>query len=59
MDDDLLILSSQYQAKEQGKYYGGDMAYLNRLFLDKEDKLREEASKSKTKVATKDPSESL
>lgn len=59
MDDDLLILSSQYQAKEQGKYYGGDMAYLNRLFLDKEDKLKEEATKSKAKVGTNDPSKSL
>jgi len=39
MDDDLLILSSRYQAKEQGKYFGGDMNYLNKLFIEKEEKL--------------------
>lgn len=51
MDDDLLILSSQYQAKEQGKYFGGDMRYLNRLFDEKEDKLqelKEKAAKSES-----------
>jgi hypothetical protein len=37
MDDDLVILSSQYQAKEQGKTFGGDMQFLNKLFYDKAD----------------------
>lgn len=52
MDDDLLILSSQYQAKEQGKYFGGDMKYLNKMFIDKEAKLHakaEEAQKDEPK----------
>ena len=35
MDDDLVILSSQYQEKEQGKTFGGDMNFLNKLFYDK------------------------
>lgn len=40
LDDDLLILSSSYQAKEQGKYFGGDMKYLNKLFVEKEAKVQ-------------------
>jgi len=40
MDDDLLILSSKYQEKEQKKYFGGDMKYLNRLFAEREEALQ-------------------
>lgn len=51
MDDDLLILSSQYQAKEQGKYFGGDMKYLNKLFSEKEEKIQEQKETAEQRVA--------
>lgn len=54
MDDDLLILSSQYQEKEQGTYFGGDMKYLSKLFDEKEDKIQESRAKAEEEQAEAD-----
>lgn len=59
MDDDLLILSSRYQEKEQGKYFGGDMSYLSKLFDEKEDKILESRAKAEKAQSEADNKQSL
>ena len=59
MDDDLLILSSRYQEKEQGKNFGGDMSYLSKLFDEKEDKILESRAKAEKAQSEADNKQSL